>query len=74
LDGERLNVLLEKYAITDVYCLTALLSATGELNPIRTEKLNMGALFNCLEAAKQNRFKKLFWPSSIAAFGENCPK
>jgi nucleoside-diphosphate-sugar epimerase len=34
----------------------------------------MGALFNCLEAAKNKKIKKLFWPSSIAAFGSNCPK
>lgn len=34
----------------------------------------MGALFNCLEAAKNQKIKKLFWPSSIAAFGSNCPK
>jgi nucleoside-diphosphate-sugar epimerase len=74
MNALHLNYLLGKYQITDVYCLTALLSASGEVNPRRTDELNMGALFNCLEAARNNKIKKLFWPSSIAAFGSNCPK
>ena len=34
----------------------------------------MNSLFNCLEAAKDGLVKKIFWPSSIAAFGSNTPK
>lgn len=33
LDNLHLNFLIGKYKITDVYCLTALLSASGEVNP-----------------------------------------
>ena len=34
----------------------------------------MGALFNSLEAARHGLVNKVFWPSSIAAFGANTPK
>lgn len=33
----------------------------------------MISLFNCLEASRYGLVKKIFWPSSIAAFG-NSPK
>ena len=51
-----------------------MLSATGETNPLLTEKINMKSLFNCLEAGREGLVKKIFWPSSIAAFGPNSPK
>lgn len=35
-DSLHLNYILGKYQITDVYCLAALLSATGEANPLKT--------------------------------------
>ena len=43
------------------------------MSPI-TDKLNMHALFNCLEACRDLKVQRLFWPSSIAAFGLNTPK
>lgn len=52
LDRATLYSLIDKHKITEVYCLAALLSATGEVNPLRTEQINMTALFNCLEAAR----------------------
>ena len=39
-----------------------------------TETTNMGSLFNTLEAARHGFCKRIFWPSSIAAFGDNTPK
>jgi nucleoside-diphosphate-sugar epimerase len=52
--------------------LAALLSATGEKNPMYAWKLNMEGLLNILELAKEFKFR-LFWPSSIAAFGPTTP-
>ena len=54
--------------------MAALLSSTGERYPLYTENINMTSLFNCLEAARYGLVQKLFWPSSIAAFGANTPK
>lgn len=74
LDRDALFKVLKKHQITELYSLAALLSATGEANPLLTEKINMDALFNCLEAGREGFVKKIFWPSSIAAFGTNSPK
>ena len=37
LDKEGLYDTIRKHNITQVYCLTALLSATGEVNPLKTD-------------------------------------
>ncbi len=74
LDKTRLSEIFNKYKIKDVYLLAAMLSATGEKNPMRAWELNMNGLFNLLEAAKEGHFEKLFWPSSIAVFGPSTPK
>lgn len=34
----------------------------------------MKALFNCLEAVRKFKLDRMFWPSSIAAFGPDTPK
>ncbi|SNR73428.1 NAD-dependent epimerase/dehydratase family protein [Lutibacter flavus] len=68
-----LNV-IEKYKVTDVYLMAAMLSATGEKFPAKAWELNMNSLFNVLNLAKEGKFKKLFWPSSIAVFGPTTPK
>jgi threonine 3-dehydrogenase len=45
---EHLFDLVKKYQVSDLYCLAALLSATGERYPLYTEHINMTSLFNCL--------------------------
>ncbi|MEX1188398.1 MAG: NAD-dependent epimerase/dehydratase family protein [Bacteroidia bacterium] len=74
LDTERLSEIFSKYKISEVYLLAAMLSATGEKHPMKAWDLNMNGLFNLLEAAKEKRFSKLYWPSSIAVFGPSTPK
>ena len=58
--------------IDAIYNLVALLSATGEKNPELAWNINMGALLNSLNIAKENNCS-LFTPSSIGAFGDNTP-
>ena len=65
---------IEKYNITDVYLMAAMLSATGEKFPAKAWELNMNSLFNVLNLAKEGKIKKVFWPSSIAVFGPTTPK
>jgi len=63
---------MAKYKFDTVYHLGALLSATGEARPDVAWRVNMGGLFNILEAAKQYKCA-VFFPSSIGAFGPTTP-
>lgn len=73
LDEQRLRYLVEQYEITEVYHLAAVLSAVGERNPRLAWKVNMEGLMNVLEVAKDYKLR-VFFPSSIAAFGGASPK
>jgi nucleoside-diphosphate-sugar epimerase len=72
-DAVRLTELVERHRITQIYHLAAALSATGETAPGWAWKLNMDGLLNVLEVARQYQLDKVFWPSSIAAFGPTTP-
>lgn len=77
LDATRPDALTDvvrKYRITQIYHLAAILSAKGESDPIWAWNLNMQTLLNVLEVSRLHTVKKLFVPSSIAAFGEHAPK
>jgi len=78
LDDEALAQLVSSQDITQVYQLAAMLSATGEAAPLKAWKLNMDGLLNILEVARERgeagKPLKVFWPSSIAAFGPNTPQ
>lgn len=74
LDTGRLQELLEKYGITQIYHLASLLSASGEKNPMKTWNVNFNGLLNILEVSRAKGIKKVFFPSSIAVFGDTTPK
>ncbi|MFK7048484.1 putative epimerase/dehydratase [Flavobacterium columnare] len=74
LDYNQIEFLVEKYKITDVYLMAALLSATAEKNPAFAWDLNMNSLFHVLNLAKAGKIKKIYWPSSIAVFGPTTPR
>lgn len=73
LDKNALFDIVKKHNITQVYHLAALLSATGEQNPMFAWKLNMESLFHVLDLAKEKHIKQIYWPSSIAVFGPTTP-
>lgn len=77
LDSKRLTALIAAQRITQVYQLAALLSVTGEQDPLRAWTLNMNGLLNILEIARERQAAgqplRVFWPSSIAAFGPHTP-
>ena len=77
LDKDAVARLIADEGVTQVYQLAALLSATGEKAPLMAWKLNMDGLLNILEIARERgevgKPLKVFWPSSIAAFGPNTP-
>ncbi|MCF0038913.1 NAD-dependent epimerase/dehydratase family protein [Dyadobacter fanqingshengii] len=70
-DGNALAALVKKYKVTQIYHLAAILSAKGEQEPLKTWHINMQTYFNVLEAARENQVAKVFYPSSIAVFGDN---
>lgn len=74
LDKDKLYRLIRDHKISQVYNLAAILSATGEEKPMFAWKLNMDGHLNVLEAARELKLKKVFWPSSIAVFGPDTPK
>ncbi|MFI5218317.1 MAG: NAD-dependent epimerase/dehydratase family protein [Bacteroidia bacterium] len=73
LDFNAIHRVADKYKVTQIYLLAALLSATAEQKPKVGWKLNMEGLFNVLDIATEKKLK-VFWPSSIAAFGPTTPK
>lgn len=73
LDGEATLAVIKKYGIKQVYHLVAMLSATAEKMPMKGWDLNMQSLFNILEMAREKHLSKVYWPSSIAAFGPHTP-
>lgn len=74
LDSKALFEIVKKHQITQVYHLAAMLSATGEQNPMFAWKLNMESLFHVLDLAKEKHIKQIYWPSSIAVFGPTTPQ
>ncbi len=74
LDFKNLLHFLVRHKITQVYNLAAVLSGNAEKIPLQAWDINMKALMNTLEAARQSGAKKLFWPSSIAVFGPTTPR
>ena len=73
MDPVRLNEIVLKYKVTQVYLLTALLSATAEKNIELGWALNMKSLSHVLDLARNGKVKKVYWPSSIAVFGPTTP-
>ena len=74
LNREKLSALIQKNKFTQIYHLAAVLSATGEKNPNLAWHLNMDGLINVLDASVEYKVSKVYWPSSIAAFGPTTPK
>lgn len=70
-DALRMEEIVKNEGVTQIYHLAAILSATGEKDPLRTWAINMNSLLNVLELSVRYKIKKVFFPSSIAAFGPN---
>jgi len=74
MNKEMLHVQVIRQNVTQIYLLAAILSATGEKNPNLAWHLNMQGLLNVLDIAREEKLKKVYWPSSIAVFGPTSPK
>jgi nucleoside-diphosphate-sugar epimerase len=69
---EAVNRVVKKYRIDTIYHLAALLSAVAENNPQLAWQVNVNALVNVLEVAREHDCA-VFTPSSIGAFGPTTP-
>ncbi|MDV6346747.1 NAD-dependent epimerase/dehydratase family protein [Nitrosomonas sp. Is35] len=71
-DAAALDAVVAGRCITIIYHLAALLSAVAEEQPLQAWDINMNGLLNVLESARQHHCR-VFFPSSIAAFGPGTP-
>jgi threonine 3-dehydrogenase len=74
LNNQRLRELVHDHKITQIYHLAAILSANGEWNPIKTWNINLNGLLSILELARELNMEKVFFPSTIAVFGNTTPR
>jgi nucleoside-diphosphate-sugar epimerase len=71
---ETVNWVCDKYGIDAIVHMAAILSATGEQNPMLCWDVNMNGTINVLEVARERKMKQVLIPSSIAAFGPETPR
>ncbi|WP_420401823.1 NAD-dependent epimerase/dehydratase family protein [Flagellimonas sp.] len=70
---ESVRKVVKANNISQIYHLAAVLSANGERNPMATWDINMKSLLNVLEVSRNTGVQKVFFPSSIAVFGDQAP-
>jgi len=73
-DARRIDEMVVKHRVGQIYHLAAILSARGEQMPLKTWSINMEGLLNVLEVAKTRELDKVFFPSTIAVFGATTPR
>jgi len=73
-DAACVEEVISSHGIDEVYHLAARLSAVAEREPGPAWCVNVDGLRNVLEAARRQQVTRLFWPSSIAAFGPGTPR
>ncbi len=73
-DAEGLADICRRHGIDAIVHLAAVLSASGERDPLKAWHVNMAGLINALEIARDLELTQVVCPSSIAVFGAGCPK
>ncbi len=73
-DRAKILEIIQKYNVSQIYLMAAMLSATAEKYPQKAWELNMNSLLITLELAKEKYIDTIYWPSSIAVFGPSSPK
>ncbi|HTO78950.1 MAG TPA: NAD-dependent epimerase/dehydratase family protein, partial [Methylocystis sp.] len=70
---QELRSVMRRHDIGEIYHLCAVLSAVAESDPEKAWRVNMDSLHNVLIAARESG-SRVFFPSSIAAFGPSAPR
>lgn len=74
MDAKAIREMVKQEGVTQIYLLAAILSATGEKDPMRAWDINMDSLLQVLDIGVQEKLTKIYWPSSIAVFGPTTPR
>ncbi len=69
-----IGAVVDRYEIDTIYHLAAILSATGEKRPQLAWDVNVNGVVKILEIARERKVSRVFYPSSIAAFGPETPR
>lgn len=72
-DRKEMGRIADKYNVNAIVHLAALLSATGEKNPLLAWDININGTINVFEVARERNMERVLVPSSIAAFGPSTP-
>ena len=70
---DALKDICNKFKITHIINMAAILSAVGEKKPMLAWDVNMNGLLNVLEVARELNIEQVMVPSSIAVFGPETP-
>jgi nucleoside-diphosphate-sugar epimerase len=70
--AQQVAEIVRKYKVDTIYHLAAILSAVAEAQPNLAWNVNINALYNVLEVAREESCA-VFTPSSIGAFGSSTP-
>ncbi len=73
-DRAALGAVCDKYGVTHIVNMAAILSAAGEKDPLLAWDINMNGLINILELAREKKMQQVLVPSSIAVFGPETPR
>lgn len=73
VDRDALYNVCKKYDVNMIINMAAILSGTGEQNPMLAWDVNMNGLINVLEIAREMKMEQVLVPSSIAVFGPGTP-
>lgn len=74
LHAKGITELIRDCRVTSIYHLAAILSASGERDPLNTWNVNMNGLLTLLDISRETGIQKVFYPSTIAVFGPTTPR
>ena len=73
-DADRVSGIVGELAPDVVFHLAAILSAAGERDPQRTDRINQTGTWNVLEACRTRGVERLLFTSTIAVYGPGLPE
>ena len=63
LNKERLSRVIKENDIDIIFNLASILSASGEIEPLKAWDVNLNGLLNVLEVSKEFSIDRIIWPS-----------